>query len=223
MQSSWVWKSAGALVTGVLALFAGALLMPATGGDAAEWLRLVEDQDGRWLGVGVMFFGAGVGLLLGLPACLTLFPARGRVVGGVGVVVMAVAAAATTGYAMLVVFFRALVLADAVVTQAFDEVLADPGLRTLLLVWVACFYLGELLLAIAVLRAGTVARWVPAVLFAHVATWPLSTVLPDEAGGFLVGLTVLGFSGLAFGAVAEQQRTSVVLASTAATRPRPLG
>lgn len=223
MQSSWVWKSAGALVTGVLALFAGALLLPATGGDAARALELVREEDGRWLGVGVMFFGAGVGLLLGLPACLTLFPDRGRVAGGIGVVAMAVAAAATTGYAMLVVFFRAMVLADAVVTEAFDEVLTDPGLRTLLLLWVAAFYLGELLIAIAVLRAGTVARWVPVMLIAHVATWPLSLVLPDQVSGFTVALTVLGFCGLAFGAVAEQQRTSVTLAPTATASPRPLG
>jgi len=223
VNSSWVPTSAGALVTGVLALFAGVLLLPATGGDTAETLRMVREEDGRWLGVGVMLFLGGAGMMLGLPACMVLFRRRGRVLGGIGVVVMALAAAATAGYAMLVVFFRALVLSEAIRPDAFDAVLNDTGLTIMLLGWVVSFYVGELLLAVAVLRSGTVARWIPGVLIAHVALWPVSMVLPDEASTFTVGLVVLGFCGLAFGAVAEAERTLVDRAPSMMELPRALG
>lgn len=219
--SSWVPASAGALVTGVLALFAGALLLPQSGGDTAATLEVVDDHGGRWLAMGLMFFAAGVGLLLGLPACLMLFRSGARVVGGAGIAVMAVAAAATTGYAMLVVFFRALVLAEAVRPNAFERVLDDPGLQGFLLAWVACFHVGELLLAVAVLRSGTVARWIPGALVAHVALWPLSALLPEWVGSYAVVLVVVGFCGMAFAAVEEvERRTRVERATPTRERPR---
>ena len=219
MTTSWVPVSAASLVTGVLALFVGSLLLPVTGDDAAATLQLVRDNDGRWLTVAVMFFGAGVGLLLGLPALFMLFPQRGRVVGTTGIAVMVVGAAGTVGYAMLLVFFRALAEAKAVRVEAFDEVTSDPGLTAFLYGWVAAFYLGELLLAVAVLRSRLTAWTYPAFLLAHILMLPVSYLLPDQVRSLTVVLVVLGFSGLAFAAVAEEERLMVDTAPTEAGRP----
>ena len=214
MTTSWVPVSAAALVTGVLALFVGALLLPATGDDIAATLQLVRDQDERWLAVSLMFFGAGIGLLLGLPACLMLFPQRGRLVGTAGIAVMAVAAAGTAGYAMLLVFFRALANAHAVNVSAFDKVTADPALNAFLYGWVGTFYLGELLLAVAVLRSRKAARVFPLLLLAHIVVWPVSFALPEGLRSFSVVLIVVAFSGFAFAAVSEEEHLMVDTAPT---------
>lgn len=223
MTTSWVPVSAASLVTGVLALFVGALLLPATGDDTAATMQLVREQDARWLAVALMFFGAGAGLLLGLPACLMLFPQRGRVVGVAGIAVMAVAAAGVLGYAMLLAFFRALARAQAINVARFDDVTSDPGLLAFLYGWIACFYLGELLLAIAVLRSGLAARVYPLLLMAHILLFPVSALLPDELASATVILLVIAFSGLAFAAVAEEERLMVDTAPTDTGRPVTLG
>jgi hypothetical protein len=73
-------------------------------------------------------------------------------------------------------------------------------------VWVAGFYLGELLLAIALLRAGSVPRWVPVALILHVLTFPLSNVLPEVVSKATVLLMVVGFAGIAIQATSPQHR-----------------
>jgi hypothetical protein len=206
-----------------MALFVGAVLLPATGDDIAATLQLVREHDARWLAVALMFFGAGVGLLLGLPACLMLFPQRGRAIGVAGIAVMAVGAAGTLGYAMLLVFFRALALAEAIRVEAFDDVTADPGLNAFLYGWIGAFYLGELLLAVAVLRSRKAAPVYPLLLLAHIVLWPLAYFLPEELRNFTVILLVFGFCGLAFASAAEEQRLMVDTAPVGTDRPLTLG
>ena len=70
---------------------------------------------------------------------------------------------------MLMVFFRALVATDAIKDQNFDAVANEAGLAAFLYVWIVGLYFGELLLAIALLRARTTPRWVPFALILHVA------------------------------------------------------
>lgn len=218
MNTQWVPFSAAALVTGAIALLGGGILMP-SGDGTGETLRMVEQQDGRWFAVAILFFIAGVGILVGLPSLLVLFPGRGRLTGLGGIGVMVMACAGTAGYAMLLVFFRALVLEDALVTTELDRVTDDPGLIGFLYAWIASLYLGELLLAIAVLRAATVPRWMPALLLVHVALLPFSQVLPDEVGSLSVLLIALALSGMAISANAEAGR---VFTATAAPRPARL-
>ncbi len=208
-QLDWVPVSAALLVTGAMALAFGALLSP-TGSDSADTLRIVQEQDGRWLVVAVVYFLASVALTLGLPAILTLFERRGRNLGLTSGLVLAFGFIGTAGYAMLMVFFRALVITHAIVDQNLDDVTNENGLSVFLYGWIAAFYLGELLLAIALLLAGTTPRWVPIVLIAHVATLPLGAVLPDLVTKASVMLLAVGFAGIAIQAVARDNGRQLI-------------
>ena len=95
----------------------------------------------------VMYFFASVALTLGLPSVLTLFTRKGRKLGLTALAVFTVGAIGTCGYAMLLVFFRAMVVEGAIKGAAFADVSEDTGLLIFLQGWVACFYVGILLLA----------------------------------------------------------------------------
>ena len=113
MRTEWIPVSASALVVGAMALVFGSLLNPANGANStAETLQAVNQQGGRWLGMAVMFFCASVAMTLGLPAILSLFTKRARKLGILGVAVFSIGVIGTCGYAMLLVFFRALVQAN---------------------------------------------------------------------------------------------------------------
>ncbi|WP_157551277.1 hypothetical protein [Nocardioides jensenii] len=199
MRIDWVPASAASLVAGVTALGLGATLMPA-GDSPADSLHMIEQEDFRWLAVSVLFFVAAVGMTLGLPAVLTLTPNRGSTLGLLGVAVFLIGCLGTAGYAMLLAFFRALALSDAVRAEALDDVVADPGLSGYLFAWVAAFYVGELLLALALLRARTTPRWIPMLLVAHVATLPLGALIPFLGASWTIVLLAVGFAGIAISA-----------------------
>jgi hypothetical protein len=200
MRLDWIPASAAAFVTGAMALTFGSLLLP-TGSDSGDTLRLVEQQDGRWLAAAVIFFIASVALTLGLPAAMSLFDQRGRGLGMAATVVLAFGFLGTAGYAMLMVFFRAMVLNMDIDSDTMDKVSHEPGLAIFLYGWIAGFYLGELLFAIALIRADTVPRWIPVVLIAHVATLTVSNMLPGAIAQSLVLLVAVGFAGVAIEAV----------------------
>lgn len=199
MRIDWVPVSAASLVAGVIALGLGTALLP--GGDtASDSLNLVEQDDARWMAVSVLFFVAAVGMTLGIPAVLTLVPHKGSVLGLLGGGVFLIGCLGVAGYAMLLAFFRALALSDAVRPEALDDVIDNPGLSAFLISWVSAFYLGELLLALALLRAGTTPRWVPVLLIAHVVSLFLSALLPVLAGSWTIVLLCVGFAGTAIAA-----------------------
>src|SRR5688500_3530331 len=109
MRSDWIPLSASALVIGVMALVFGSVLNPSDAdASSAETMRVVTEEGGRWLGMSVMYFGSSVALTLGLPAVLSLCTTRGRRAGLLGVGVFSIGVIGTSGYAMLLVFFRAL-------------------------------------------------------------------------------------------------------------------
>lgn len=196
--------SAASLATGALALLLGALITPTS--NATESLTLVESNDGRWLGAAVLFLVASITLTLGLPSIGTLLRGTPRL-GLAALGVFAIGTIATSGYAMLLVFYRALVLTDSLKGPIAD-VTSDPGIAGFLVIFVAAFYLGELLLAIALYRAGTVARWIPAVLVAHVLWLAAGRFLPDD----LVDLgTLLLAAGLCGIAITANERDSQLL------------
>jgi len=196
MRMDWVPVSAALLLTGALALGLGTFLLPSTDG-TSDTLKVVQEQSGVWLAVAAIYFLASVCLTLGLPCVLTLFEHRGRTLGMISAVVLEFGFIGTAGYAMLMVFFRALVVTNTIKNQGIDDIAGDNGLRVFLFAWIAGFYLGELLLGIALLRAGTVPRWVPLVLLLHVLTITVSGVLPDWASKGTVLLLILGFAGVA--------------------------
>ena len=196
VKTDWVPFSAALLLTGALALALGSLLTPASDG-SADTLRIVADQGGRWMAAAATYMVAAVFLTLGLPTALVLLQGRGRTLGLVSAVVLGFGFIGTAGYAMLMVFFRALVKTHTIVGQGIDEVAHDAGLRVFLYAWIVGFVLGELLLGLALLRARTVPRWVPLVLILHVASVCLATLLPDVLGKATILLFVAGMAGIA--------------------------
>lgn len=203
VRMDWVPVSAALWVTGALAVCLGIFLLPDTDG-SSDTLRLVAEHDGRWLAVAVILFLASVCLTTGLPSVLTLFQGRGRTLGLVAAIVLEFGFIGTASYAMLMVFFRSLVKSDALHAGALDDVTADLGLQVFLWSWIVGFYLGELLLAIALLRARATPSWVPAVLIAHVASMAVSGVLPEDVGRLTLLLTVAAFAGIAMQATSPK-------------------
>lgn len=204
MRLDWVPVSAASLIAGVSALSLGSLLLPRADG-VAETLRLVQQNDGRWLAVAVVFFVAAVAMLLGLPALLTLFQHRAPRLGVAALGLFAVGCMGVGGYAMLLSFFRALVIHDAVDTSTFPDVLDDTGLQVLLTAWLIAFYVGELLLAVALFVARTTPTWVPAALLAHVALMLLGRVAPDVDLRWAIVLLALSLVGAAIAAAGQAE------------------
>jgi hypothetical protein len=98
---------------------------------------------------------------------------------------------------MLMVFFRSLVITDALRDQGLEDATSETGLTVFLVGWVVALYLGELLLGIALLRARATPRWVPLALIAHAVSVLIAPVLPEPASKALILLLVAGFCGIA--------------------------
>ena len=201
----WLPVSAALLVTGALALCLGAFLLPASE-DTSDTLRIVEQQGGQWLAAAVIFFISSIGLSLGLPAILSLFDRRGWVLGMISGIVLEIGFIGTAGFAMLMAFFRSLVISDALRGSNVDDIAHDAGLAVFLYTWIAGLYLGELLLGLALLRARTVPRWVPVVLILHALSFPVSGVLPEYLSKATILLLLLGFAGVAIHAASPQRQ-----------------
>jgi hypothetical protein len=190
MRIDWIPYSASALVAGAGALSVGAVLTPSIGDDSGS-VMLSEFVDNRWLAVAALYFIASVALTVGLPSIITLFEERGGRLGLTAIGVFAIGTLGVAGYAMLLAFVRALALKTDLTGAGLDEVAQETGLLVFLYGWIGAFYLGELLLGIALLRAATIARWVPGLLLLHVALLPVSSLLPDTvAAGTALLITV---------------------------------
>jgi hypothetical protein len=196
MDVDWVPYSATSLVAGASCLVVGAVLTPGEADSGASLQMMMEQRDALWLAVASFYFAAAVLLTIGIPALLTLLNDRAARIGLVGAGVFVVGCLGTAGYAMLLVMLRALVLSDSLAGASMDGLVSDAGLGVFLYGWVAAFYLGELLLGIALLRARTVRRWMPALLLAHVAVLPVAAVLPQQLSAATVLLSTLAFVGL---------------------------
>jgi hypothetical protein len=201
----WLPVSAALLLTGALALCLGAFLLPSSE-DASDTLRIVEEQGGQWLAAAAVFFLSAVFLTLGLPAVLTLFNGRGWRLGMISAVVLAFGFIGTAGFAMLMAFVRSLVVSHALVAGGLEDAGNEVGLAVFLYVWIGGLYLGELLLGIALLRAGSTPRWVPIALILHVLTFPISNLLPEALSKATILLLVVGFAGIAIQATSPQNR-----------------
>jgi hypothetical protein len=175
--------------------------------EAQDMLHLVQDEGGRWLAVSLLYFAASVALVIGLPAILTLFDRRGLRTGLTAVGVFTIGCVGIAGFAMLLVFFRALAVTDAIDIDTIDEVSSEPGLAAVLYGWIAAFYLGELLLSIALFKARTTPLWIPVVLLLHVALFPVSSLLPDDAQSLTTLLITVGLCG---GGITANQHASRV-------------
>ncbi len=202
MRIDWVPFSASALVAGATALSVGALLAPNLEGEDGA-IRVVEAHDMRWFAVALLYFVASVLMTVGLPSVLTLFDKTGFRTCLAALSAFAMGTVGIAGYAMILGFFRALVLDQADITgETLQAVVRDPGFAVLLYSWVVAFYLGELLLGIALLRSKAVPTWIPAVLIAHVALLPVSFAaeLPEFAQAATALLITIGLAGVGIAA-----------------------
>ena len=204
----WLPVSAALLLTGALALCLGSFLLPSSD-STAETLRIVEQQGGQWLAAAAVFFLSAIFLTLGMPAILSLFTGRGWLLGMISAIVLSFGFIGTAGFAMLMAFVRSLVVSDALREGGLEAAGKETGLVVFLYVWIGGLYLGELLLGIALLRAGTVPRWVPAALILHVLTLPVSNVLPEALSKATILLLVVGFAGIAIQATSPQKRRRI--------------
>src|SRR5262245_42069604 len=139
MRVDWVPFSASGLVAGATALSIGALLMPQAE-EASDMLRLADQEGGRWMAVSLLYFAASVALVIGLPAILTLFDRRGFRTGLTAVGVFTVGCVGIAGFAMLLVFFRSLVVTDAITADTIGRVRREAGLAAVLYGWNGAFH-----------------------------------------------------------------------------------
>ncbi len=197
MQVRWVPYSAGLLAMGALAMLCGAILTPT--GDAGQSLTVVEENDARYLLVALMLLLASFCLTLGLPAAYSLLRDDAPRLGLLAVGVFAAGTIAMCGYAVLLIFYRALVRSELLVGP-IEAITDDIGIVVFLAIFVGAFYLGELLLAIALWRVPSVARWVPLVLGAHVLTLAVNQLLPASAQNLTTILIAIGLCGIAVSA-----------------------
>jgi hypothetical protein len=211
MQTDWVPLSASALVVGVMALVFGTLLNPLDADNTAETIRIVSQQSGRTLGMAAMYFIASVAMTLGLPAILTLFRKRAARLGLTAVAVFLVGVIGTSGYALLLVFFRALVLQGGLDSGGLDQAVRDLGLSVFLYGWIAGFFLGLVLLAVALLVAKRTPVWVPVLLLLSVALFPVTGPLGKVGQLLQLFAMAVAFTGMAIAAVtAGQSRRTMV-------------
>ena len=197
-----------------MSLVFGALLNPSGSGQSTmETLRVVEQDGARWLAMAVMFFFASLSLTLGLPSVLTLFERRGRKLGMAGLSIFLVGAIGTCGYAVLMVFFRAMIVADAIKVGAVAAVSKDTSLLWFTYVWIASFYGGLLVLAIGLFVARTTPRWIPTMLVVFVALLPISSHLGRVGMALQVMDLAVACTGIAMAAVAGSQRRAMAAAA----------
>lgn len=211
MRSDWVPLSASALVIGAMALVFGSVLNPAeSGATTGDMVQVVGQDSARWLAMAVMYLIASFALILGLPCVLMLFDRRGRRLGVAGVSLLVVGAVGTCGYATLMMFFRALVVEDAVEPGPLVEAVGDPGLRIFLFGWVGSFYGGILVVAVGLLIARTTERWVPVLLIVFVALLPVSTHIGRVGSAVQVMALAVAFTGIAMAAVSDERQEALV-------------
>ena len=202
MRIDWVPYSASALVVGAAALSVGALISPSTE-DSRELVVFVQDDPQRWMAMVGLYLVAAVGLVLGLPAVMSLFDKRGVRTALAAVGVFTVGCLGTVAYAVLLAVYRAMVVHEHL-TVSIEEVARQSGLLPVLIVWVVAFLLGEVLLAIALLMGRRVPRWIPVVILVHAVLVLFSGAMPELVATLISLLITVGLAGV--GIYASQHR-----------------
>jgi hypothetical protein len=208
MRIDWVPFSASALVAGATALSVGAVLTPQAE-SASDTLRVVQEEGGRWMAVAVLYFFASAAMTIGLPCIVTLFDRKGLRTGLAAVAVFTFGAIGIAGLSFLLAFIHALVDAGSITADSFDAAASETGFLVFLYGWIGAFYLGELLLAIALLRARSVPRWIPWLLIAHIATLPLGPLLPEWLSPLTSLMITVAFAGIGIAANTRHSRLTL--------------
>ena len=186
----------------------GSLAMPPTS-EVGQVIEAVDRQDAAWLMASASFFLASVALTMGLPAILTLVPARRHAVGMVGLWIWAIGTIGTSALAAFLVLFRATVRVVEISPTDVEQLGRDPVLRWSLLFVIGAFYVGELMVALVLLRSHSLPSWVPVVLLVHVAVAALTPLLQLDLHGLEAVVLGIGLMGLSVRAVENWAGTKV--------------
>jgi hypothetical protein len=177
------------LASGAVLLVLAALAMPPTS-EVGQVVDAVKQEDAAWLMASAAFFLASVALTMGLPAILTLIPERRQVVGLVGLWIWSIGTIGTSALAAFLILFRATVRVAEISPADVEQLTRDPVLAISLLFVFGSFYLGELVVAIVLLVASRLPRWIPGLLLVHIAAAPVNHLLPQQLQG--IQAVVLG-------------------------------
>lgn len=192
--TGWLPWSAASLASGAVLLVLGALAMPPTS-EVGQVIVALDQQDAAWLMASASFFLASVALTMGLPAILYLLHVRHHVAAMVGLWIWAVGTIGTSALAAFLILFRATVRVVDISPEDIEQLGRDPVLSLSLLFVIGAFYLGELIVALVLLRSTVVPRWIPVLLLLHVALAPVGELLPAGLQGFqaiVLGLALMG-------------------------------
>jgi hypothetical protein len=137
---------------------------------------------------------------------LSLFVRRGRSLGLIAVGVFSVGAIGLSGFAMLMVFMRTLVIQDLLKSTSLDRLTGDLGLSLFLYGWIAGFYLGVLLIALALFVARKTPVWVAALLVLFVVALPFAQHLGRVGSALQVLALAVAFTGIATAAVSDDHK-----------------
>lgn len=200
MRTEWLALSASALVIGVSALFLGARLTPRPTGEG-HILQLAAADPNLWATSALVLLVAAFGLLFGISCVGPMVRRRGFALGIAAMGCIAFAAVVLAGFSMQLILLRGLSLEGGIGADQLAAAMHDPLQQTLLQGGFGAFYLGELLLAWALLLAGVTSRWVPVLFVAHVVTTVVVHLLDltalDDVPALLM---VAAFAGVAISA-----------------------
>lgn len=172
----------------------GALTLPSSR-NGTEVLSTLQAEPDRWLLASAAFMYAAFALTIGIPTLVALLGPRGRMTGQVGAVVFAFGTIGLAGYAAMLILFRALTQHSVVGVREIDLLSRDSGLLAFIGAFVVAFEVGVAMLAIALFRARTVQRWIPALMLAHAVTLPFVRSVPEGIQSMhtlLVGVALIG-------------------------------
>jgi hypothetical protein len=194
--------SASCLVIGAMALGLAASLNPTpTGGDAVEVLKVSMAPDARCVAMAAALIVGSTALLLGLPTLLSACNGRARSLGRLAVAVYAIGVLGSAGYALLLLLLRRLHTSNVVRPAELPRVIDDVSVGVALVVWVGAFYVGLLLLAVALVRARRTPGWVPVLLVIVVAYLPFVSMTGHFGQVLQVLLFTVAMTGIAIDAV----------------------
>jgi hypothetical protein len=172
----------------------GALTLPSSR-NGTELLSTLQAAPDRWLLASAAFMYAAFALTLGIPTIVALLGPRGRITGQLGAVVFAFGTIGLSGYAALLILFRALTQHSVVGVREIDLLSRDHGLLAYVGAFVVAFEVGVAMLAIALFRARTVRRWIPALMLLHAVTLPFVRGAPEGLQSMhtlLIGVALIG-------------------------------
>jgi hypothetical protein len=183
------------LASGAVLVVLGALAMPPTS-EVGQVVDAIQMQDAAGLMASASFFLASVALTMGLPAILTLIPVRRQTAGMVGLWIWAIGTIGTSALAAFLVLFRATVRVVELSPEQVERLGRDPVVGLSLLFVVGAFYLGELVVALVLLRSPTVPSWVPILLLLHLVVAAFNNLLPPNLQGLQAVVLGIGLMGL---------------------------